>query len=344
MRTDAYRLVDAESATGRFPSSEVTRHINQGVAFVWDVLANARGFSYYGKPYYVMSGTTTSSRAVSMTRTGSAGAIWLTGHPVLGTNSTFYLQIEILVGGTLGTAVFRWADGSFTGAPTTTPADEGTLFPSGTSTTGGRIALVDASGLLPGTGLTATFIADTYVQGDVFSSVASRPTTTADTGTYALPSDFLKMHSVKLVSSGDAVTTLEPLNALDEGMLRDTIVEGTGGAPVYYQIRDGYLDLLPVPQDTYTIELDYVPTAPTLRTDTDAFDGIAGYEDVVALYAGRRMALKNEDFELARELKSDLVEWERRLMQHGTTRDAGRPERVQDVRAMRVWSNRRRWR
>lgn len=47
MRDDAYKRADEENNTARFPTDEVDRYVNQGIAAVYDLLVDARGQEYY---------------------------------------------------------------------------------------------------------------------------------------------------------------------------------------------------------------------------------------------------------------------------------------------------------
>lgn len=47
LRSDVRVRADIENATGRFPDSELTRYVNQGIAELYDLLVDARGLSYY---------------------------------------------------------------------------------------------------------------------------------------------------------------------------------------------------------------------------------------------------------------------------------------------------------
>lgn len=49
LRTSAYRRADQENLTERFPETEVTDYINEGIAELWDMLVSANGNAYYGK-------------------------------------------------------------------------------------------------------------------------------------------------------------------------------------------------------------------------------------------------------------------------------------------------------
>jgi hypothetical protein len=48
LRTSAYRRADQENLTLRFPTTEVTDYINEGIGELWDMLVSANGYAYYG--------------------------------------------------------------------------------------------------------------------------------------------------------------------------------------------------------------------------------------------------------------------------------------------------------
>ena len=48
LRTSAYRRADQEDLTERFPTTEVTDYVNEGIGELWDMLVAANGYSYYG--------------------------------------------------------------------------------------------------------------------------------------------------------------------------------------------------------------------------------------------------------------------------------------------------------
>lgn len=312
MRTDAYRLMDVENATGRFPPAEVTRYVNQGVAWVWDLLVTVRGFSFYGKPLYATP-TITAAGTTPPTVT-------VDGVPRVGTSTSNFI-LDVVTGGTLGTMTFRVSN------------DNGTSY--------GSTITSASTGIhyLPDIGLTATFAAGTYNANNTYTgSTYARPTTTANVQVYALPSDFLKLHELYLTDGSDeSFLPLEPSGLDASAMYR----EMDAGQPSYYVIRDGFYELLPTPSTAYTIKMVYVPTSPILAADSDTFDGIVGYEDAVAIYAAQQMSIKNREDELTMILMGKLQDWERRIRGSAVSRDQGKPERVQDIRQFR--RHMRRW-
>lgn len=48
LRTSAYRRADQEELYERFPTTEVTDYVNEGIGELWDMLVSANGYAYYG--------------------------------------------------------------------------------------------------------------------------------------------------------------------------------------------------------------------------------------------------------------------------------------------------------
>jgi hypothetical protein len=49
------KLADVENATARFPTTEVTEYINQGIAELYDLLVSARGVGFYEKTVTIVT-------------------------------------------------------------------------------------------------------------------------------------------------------------------------------------------------------------------------------------------------------------------------------------------------
>ena len=60
---DSYKRADMQSATDRFPRTEVLRYVNQGGAALYDLLIKARGRAYFAvKPAQTITTTASTSR------------------------------------------------------------------------------------------------------------------------------------------------------------------------------------------------------------------------------------------------------------------------------------------
>lgn len=154
-------------------------------------------------------------------------------------------------------------------------------------------------------------------------------TTTADTDAYDLPSLFYKLISVRVKGDGG-----EPLHAFtpqEEAYLRDA----SALRPLKYDLRPTKIALLPLHAAGLTIVLDYVPAWTDLVDNDDTFDGINGWEVYLSDYAAKKMAAKDEDWELVRLIDSDMTKTAQRIAKLAPNRDGFRPERVKDVRGGR---------
>lgn len=310
MRADAYKLADLEAFTTRYPASEVGRYINQGISELWDLLIASRGYSYFGKPWYATP---------SITSTGTTPpTVTITGVPRVGTSTSNFI-IDVVTGGTLGTMTFRVSN------------DNGSTYGSTiTSATAGVHWLSDLA-------LMVTFASGTYNANNTYTgSTYAKPTTTSGQLAYALPTDFYKLHRLFVTDSSDSLIELDMVTSEDEPSLR----ESDTAKPRYCQIRDGFFDLMPRPDGTYTINMLYVPTAPILVADSDTFDGWNGYEEYPVCYAAHEMLLKEGDIELANMVMQKMNKMAQRISRAAADRDHGTPMRVQDVRGALSWKSR----
>jgi hypothetical protein len=161
-------------------------------------------------------------------------------------------------------------------------------------------------------------------------------TTTADTTMYtsSFPAAFYRLISVR-VSDGSVSEPLHPFTPLEEPELR------TDGAsayfPTHYELRPTGIALLPEHTAGMTVTVEYIPAITDLTDAANSyFDGINGWEDYAALYAARKMATKDESFQLARELADQMAAMAERIKKLAPHRDAFRPRRLQDVRGPRM--------
>ncbi len=315
LRSDAYKLADLEAFTDRYPASEVGRYFNQGVSEFWDLLIASKGYAYFGKPYY---------STPSLTGTGTTPpTVTVAGVPRIGTSTSFDFDIDIVTGGTLGTMTFKYSsDGGSTYGSTITSSSSGIHY-------------------LSDVGLTVTFASGTYNADNRYSGAASaKPTTTSGQKTYALPTDFYKTHRLWLTDSSNGIIELERVNSDDEPAL----LNADESTPRYWQERDGFFDLLPTPDGTYTINFNYVPVAPVLYADTDLLDGFNGFEDYPVAYAAHEMLLKEGDIELVNLVMQKINKMRDRIRSMTAERDQATPMKVQDVRGALLWKPRARLR
>ena len=126
---------------------------------------------------------------------------------------------------------------------------------------------------------------DYYSKRSAIPGEAGVLATVVGTSDYDLPDDFYQLISVKLAwDSSD-------WEELDRGQTLDGHRRGWWGSPAVwekgstksYQLAGARLRLLPVPTTVTNYVLIYVPTCPELVSDTDTFDGVNGWERLIAL-------------------------------------------------------------
>lgn len=162
-------------------------------------------------------------------------------------------------------------------------------------------------------------------------------TTTAGTTRYTLnftsPTPaFYRLISVRVKGSNGF--TLGPFVAQDEPMLRAPFADAQ--FPSHYQVQNGFIELLPFHRAGEIVVVDYIPVVPDLADSAGStFDGINGWEEYIVLFAAKCMAMKDQDWDLVRELRVDMTTITSRVSKLAPGRDAFRAERVKNVRGMR---------
>lgn len=155
---------------------------------------------------------------------------------------------------------------------------------------------------------------------------------------YALPIGFYKLVGLRHEQGG----ALHPYDPAQDAELRDGSVM-VGASPRYYQLRGANVTLLPVPGAGNVI-CDYVPAFADLSAESSTFDGVSGWEDYASLFAAKRIAIRNEDFELVATLTQEMATLAERIGKLAPKRDAGHPRRVTDVRGQQMHTSLRWWR
>lgn len=155
---------------------------------------------------------------------------------------------------------------------------------------------------------------------------------------YKLPDAFYKLVGFRHLDGG----ALLPYDPAQDAELRDGSV-AIGASPRFYQLRGEDVTFLPMP-GAGTVVCDYIPAFVDLTAETSTFDGVSGWEDHASLYAAKRMAIKNEDFELVGVLSQEQATLAERIGKLAPKRDAGAARRVKDVRAQEKHTALRWWR
>lgn len=108
-----------------------------------------------------------------------------------------------------------------------------------------------------------------------------------------LPSDFYHLVGID-ITQGSTTISMQDFMTAERNQFRDvpTWLSTNGiGMPVYYQTAgknaagSRIVRVIPAADAVYTCTIFYLPYATDLATDSDTFDGIAGYEDWVIYQA-----------------------------------------------------------
>lgn len=98
--------------------------------------------------------------------------------------------------------------------------------------------------------------------------------------TVGLPSDFYKLRDI-YVTDGNLSFKIHPFSLQQEAYINSIAVLNPMGAPFRYRLQGSNLLFSPVPEDTYSGVLKYVPTAPLFIGPASAVDFVNGWDTFV---------------------------------------------------------------
>lgn len=158
---------------------------------------------------------------------------------------------------------------------------------------------------------------------------------TSGTTTYSLPADFDHLISVDLTANG-VKRWLVAYEMSERPALSDPSATFTG-IPFAYRLRGSNVEYLPSPTSSYSSTLWYVPTPTQWSTSgsdaSSTFDTINRLDDYLIAYAGRFVAMRDKNFDLAGTLKAMCDELEAEIYAIGRSRDKNSPSRIVDESA-----------
>ncbi len=166
--------------------------------------------------------------------------------------------------------------------------------------------------------------------------------TTAGTLGYNLPADFHEIRAVDLHQGANRipVTRWIQQERWQHRSASDSYLAAMwNGTPTHYRVMgqgiagaEAQIRFLPDPgTNTYTVL--YIEVAPLLSADGDTFDGIAGWEQWIALRVARRILRKQQRYE--QDFEQEIAEIEREIDAMAGLRDAAEAPRIADVRSPR---------
>lgn len=107
--------------------------------------------------------------------------------------------------------------------------------------------------------------------------------------------------------------------------LRTALSPMRGGARGNYQ----------APTKVYTIEVEYIPAPDELVDDTDTFDGVSGWEELIACLMARDVMIKRESDPSA--VMANIARLEARISSRARSYDKGHPKYVTDLDDIADW-------
>lgn len=131
-----------------------------------------------------------------------------------------------------------------------------------------------------------------------YFAASSTITTAIGTTAYALPADFRALVDVFAQESSIEVRSLAPVRPGERGR---------------YQ----------APTGVWSFTMEYIPAAPTLSTGTDTFDGVSGWEELIALMVARDVMVKRESDPSILMISIDAMKG--RIAARARNRDRGHP-------------------
>lgn len=129
-------------------------------------------------------------------------------------------------------------------------------------------------------------------------------TTTNQTASYPLPSDFSRLYNVEIVDSGGS---LRPL-AAESLVGYDTKAPTQEGQPQVYVIDGANLKLWPVPDGAYTVRFRYFRTPAPLSSPNDVPEIPATYHRLLVSYALWHCYERENDYQSAQYHKARFDE------------------------------------
>lgn len=156
-------------------------------------------------------------------------------------------------------------------------------------------------------------------------------TTALSQSLYPMPPNCASIISVDAQIAGANYT----INAMGFQEEQRNMFTGTfGWAPgfwnVWYQIQGSNIKLIPPPPSGYSIQINYVPTAPQLSAPDDYFNSQNGWEEWVVLKAAIKLLLKDGQTDMIAALRVELADETTRIEAAAAMADMNSTEGVHE--------------
>lgn len=120
--------------------------------------------------------------------------------------------------------------------------------------------------------------------GENFYVTRVQASTVQNQDTYALPSDFLRLNKIQLVLSGTGVNQIRNMLAFTTLVEIDAVSQSTG-TPDAYTLKKACMILRPIPDNVYTLLMDYSYRVSDMTADTSIPDVPPQFHEYLAVLA-----------------------------------------------------------
>lgn len=173
-------------------------------------------------------------------------------------------------------------------------------------------------------------------------------TTSQGVSLYSLGATFDSLISLELTADGHRRWLSHAYEMSERAALLSPDAP-TDGVPCTYRVLGANIEFLPIPQAAYSIQVWYLPTSVQLASDAATYDTINRLDDYIIAYAGRLVAIKDKQWDLAAACKDMLAELDGEIAALARNVDRNSPPRVVDQYSSDAWgrsrsSYRRGWR
>ena len=168
-----------------------------------------------------------------------------------------------------------------------------------------------------------------YLSEDTVSTLSDDLGTSTKAGRYTLPSDFYQLSSVTLEWGADDNELMAPVNSVSQRTSYTNWNQWHSWAPKGYRLRAGVIEIIPKPTSAVTARLQYIPAFQDLSGDSATFDGVNGWEKLVALGVAIEMRTIRKD--PSGDLERRYQEQYSRVQDMAADRDAENASEVRDV-------------
>jgi hypothetical protein len=178
--------------------------------------------------------------------------------------------------------------------------------------------------------------------GQYFRGLA-KFSTTSGTSYYAqaagFPADFLSAISVDWFVSGvSLVVNILPFQEEHRNIFRFWPIGWLFNQPIFFQVWGSGMQFIPVPQAVFTVQLNYIPTAPQLAKGGQ-FDSINGWEEWIVCDMAAMALMKDGQADMLGAIEARKGAEESRIRGAAASRQAFHAEVVHDVVSpMDEWS------